>query len=126
MKPSTQLVQKPQATLKGMTTRSPSLSEVTPGPTSAMMPMFSWPKVMPGSAAVRPSYMCRSDPQIAVEVTRTITSFGCWIVGFSTSSTATSNGPLYTTAFMLRSPFGWCSAWCAVTPLPMARVTDIS
>ena len=56
--------------------------------------MFSWPKTMPGSAAVRPSYMCRSEPQIAVEVTRTITSFGCSMPRFSTSSTATLNGPL--------------------------------
>src|SRR5699024_6667671 len=62
--------------------------------------MFSWPKVIPGSASVRPSYMCRSEPQIAVEVIRTITSVGAWMAGSSTSSTATSYGPLYTTAFM--------------------------
>src|SRR6187399_353203 len=97
--PATQFLQNPQATLNGMTTRSPDLSEVTPSPTSSMIPMFSWPNTMPGSAAVRPSYMCRSEPQIAVEVTRTMTSLGCCSRGLSTSSTATLNGSLYTIAF---------------------------
>lgn len=31
------------------------------------MPMFSWPKIKSGSAGVRPSYMCRSEPQMLVE-----------------------------------------------------------
>ena len=30
------------------------------------MPMFSWPKIRPAWAAVRPWYMWRSEPQIAV------------------------------------------------------------
>ena len=36
---------------------------------------------MPGSAAVRPSYMCRSEPQMQLEVILTITSFGCFYLG---------------------------------------------
>ena len=65
---------------------------VTPPPTSSMMPRFSWPNTMPGSAAVLPSYMCRSDPQMQAEVIRTMTSLGCSIRGSGTSSTATSKG----------------------------------
>lgn len=48
-----------------MTTRSPFLSKVTPSPSSSTMPMFSWPKVIPGSAPVRPSY-CRRGGQWSV------------------------------------------------------------
>ena len=51
------------------------------------------PLMRAASAAVRPSYMCRSEPQMALEVMRTMTSLGCSIRGFSTSSTATLNGP---------------------------------
>ena len=61
---------------------------------ASTIPRFSWPNTMPGAAAVRPSYMCRSEPQMAVEVTRTMTSLGCSIRGSGTSSTATLNGPL--------------------------------
>jgi len=59
-----------------------------------MIPMFSWPKTMPSWAAVRPSYMCKSDPHMQDEVILTITSFGCSIFGSGTFSTATLNGPL--------------------------------
>ncbi len=62
--------------------------------------MFSCPKMMPASAAVLPSYMCKSDPQMAAVVTLTITSFGPWMPGFWTSSTSTLNGPFQTTAFI--------------------------
>src|SRR5215217_4740194 len=60
--------------------------------------------MMPGWAPVRPSYMCRSDPQMAVEVIRITTSVGFRILASSTSSTATLNGSWYTTAFTKYSP----------------------
>ena len=44
-------------TLKGITTRSPTFRRATPAPISVTSPMFSCPKTMPGSAAVRPSYL---------------------------------------------------------------------
>ena len=98
--PATQLRQEPQAILNGTETRSPTLIRLTPGPVSSTIPMFSWPSTLPSSTEVRPSYMCRSDPQILVVVIRTSASFASSIRGCGTSSTATSNGPLYTTAFM--------------------------
>ena len=49
---------------------------------------FSCPKVRPGSKLVRPSYMCRSEPQMLVAVIRTSTSAGCSILASGTSSTA--------------------------------------
>lgn len=74
--PSSQFRQRPSATLNGMTTRSPFFSRVTPSPSSSTRPRFSCPylvhscqcqqiyileldvpKVIPGSAAVLPSYM---------------------------------------------------------------------
>src|ERR1700733_3206101 len=98
--PATQLRQVPQAMLNGTETRSPGLIQLTPGPVSSTMPVFSWPSTLPCSTLVRPSYMCRSDPQMLVVVIRTIASPGASILGCGTSSTATLNGPLYTTAFM--------------------------
>src|SRR3954447_4533346 len=62
--------------------------------------MFSWPKTRPVSKLVRPSYMCRSEPQMLVVVMRTRMSFGSSIRASGTSVTATSPGPWYTTAFM--------------------------
>src|ERR1700733_8844994 len=59
---------------------------------------------MPGSRLVRPSYMCRSDPQILVVVIFTSTSVGCSILASGTSLTTTSRGPSYTSAFILGSP----------------------
>ena len=57
--PSSQFLQRPSATLKGITTRSPFLSKTTPAPASVITPMFSWPKIrpVPPSAAVLPSYL---------------------------------------------------------------------
>lgn len=57
--PSSQLRHRPSATLNGITTRSPFLSNTTPAPASIMTPIFSWPKInpVPPSAAVRPSYL---------------------------------------------------------------------
>ena len=84
-----QLRQVPQAMLNGTDTRSPTLIRLTAAPTSSTMPMFSWPRTLPSSTAVRPSYMCRSEPQMLVVVIRTIASVGSSIVGSGTSSTAT-------------------------------------
>ncbi len=55
--------------------------------------MFSWPKTVPSSTLVRPSYMWRSEPQMLVVVMRTIASRGVSIRGSGTSSTATEYGP---------------------------------
>ena len=65
--------------------------------------MFSCPNTMPGCAGVRPSYMCRSDPQIPVEEIRTMQSVALSMRGSSTSSTATWLVPLHTTAFVVSS-----------------------
>src|SRR5487761_151950 len=55
---------------------------------------------MPACAFVRPSYICRSEPQIAGEVTLTRTSVGACTFGSGTVSTATLNGSLCTSAFI--------------------------
>src|SRR5687768_8876447 len=47
--------------------------------------------------------MCKSEPQIAVEVTRTMASRGSRMRGCSTSSTCMCLGRWYTTAFMAAS-----------------------
>jgi hypothetical protein len=60
--------------LNGSTTRSPALIDFTAGPTCSITPRFSWPKIVPGSVGVRPSYMCRSLPQIAAVVSRSTAS----------------------------------------------------
>ena len=39
--------QVPHETLNGTTTRSPTLSSVTPDPTSATTPIGSWPRMSP-------------------------------------------------------------------------------
>src|SRR5436305_3899314 len=44
--------------------------------------------------------MCRSDPQILVDVTRTIASVASWIDGSGTVSTRTSRLPCQATAFI--------------------------
>src|SRR3954451_8877943 len=49
-------------------------------------------------SGIRPWYRCRSDPQIAARVTRTIASFGCSMGGTSFSSTRIRYGPRYTIA----------------------------
>jgi hypothetical protein len=41
VKPAWQFLQKPQATLNGITTRSPACNVATPGPASSMTPRFS-------------------------------------------------------------------------------------
>src|SRR4051794_32107354 len=88
-----------------MTTYSPTFTLSTPSPTSTTWPMFSWPNQRPVSKSVRPSYMCRSDPQMFVVVMRTSTSVGRSMRASGTSFTLTWRGPSYTTAFTLSSWF---------------------
>ncbi len=100
-----QLKQLPQAMLKGSTTRSPFLICFTAAPTSTTTPMFSWPITIPGFASVRPSSMCRSLPQIPLEVIRITASVGLSTRAFSTSSTFTFLPSCNTTACMVLSAF---------------------
>src|ERR1700760_884334 len=79
---------------------SPTLILSTASPTAMTSPTFSWPKTRPSSKSVRPSYMCRSEPQMLVAVIRTSASVGLSIVASGTSSTLTLRGPWYTTAFI--------------------------
>src|SRR4051812_20128119 len=80
-------------------TRSPGTRFCTDEPTCSTTPMNSCPKVVPTLVSgIRPWYRCRSDPQIAALVTRTIASLGCSIGGTSFSSTRTLYGPRYTIA----------------------------
>ena len=70
---------------KGTTTRSPTLSRVAPAPTSSTTPIASWPRMSPLSRYMpRTPYRCRSEPQIAVDVTRTIASVACSMRGSGT------------------------------------------
>jgi hypothetical protein len=87
------LRQVPQAMLNGTDTRSPALTRPTAPPTSSTIPVFSCPRILPFSTAVRPSYMCRSDPQMLVVVIRTIASVGASIRGSGTCWTDTVRGP---------------------------------
>ncbi len=64
-----------------------SLVALLSGPTSSTMPMFSWPKTKPGSAGVRPSYMCRSEPRMLEAVMRMMSSVG--------ASMPPSSGPAF-------------------------------
>src|SRR6201996_4498935 len=79
---------------------SPTWIFSTAPPTSITSPTFSWPKIRPCSKSVRPSYMCRSEPQMLVLVIRTSASVGFSMRASGTSSTLTLRGPWYTTAFM--------------------------
>src|SRR3954452_4445091 len=100
-----------------MTTRSPGLQLVTSGPTSSTIPIGSWPRVSPSPMnGPITSYRWRSDPQIAVEVIRTIASVGSWICGSGTSSTRTSLFPCQATAFMVGLPLE-----VGLRPLPGAH-----
>src|ERR1700761_7126985 len=84
---------------------SPTLTLSTALPTAITSPTFSWPNTWPSSKSVRPSYMCRSEPQILVAVIRTSASVGFSILASGTSSTLTLRAPWYTTAFT-RISFG--------------------
>src|SRR5215203_5612504 len=87
--------------LNGSTTYSPTCTLSTPAPTSTTRPRFSCPNQRPVSKSVRPSYMCRSEPQMFADVISTRTSVGFSIFASGTSLTLTCPGPSYTTAFML-------------------------
>src|ERR1700755_2043046 len=90
--------------LNGMTTRSPTARLVMSPPTSVTTPIASCPSTSPGDRyGPSPPYRCRSEPQIAVEVTAMIASFGSWIRGSGTSVTRTSRLPCHVSALMNRS-----------------------
>ena len=100
-KPRLHIQQCPQEMLNGITTRSPGRMWVTSGPTSSTMPIGSWPRMSPLSMYMpSTSYRCRSEPQIAVEVIRTIASVGSWILGSGTVSTDTFAVPCQVKALM--------------------------
>src|SRR3954468_9745860 len=89
----------PQKMVKGTMTWSPRLRFRTSEPTSSTTPTNSCPNVVPTRVSgIIPWYRCRSDPQIAASVTRTIASPGCSIAGTSFSSTRILYGPRYTIA----------------------------
>src|SRR4051812_5579513 len=88
--------------LNGTATRSPGASWWTSEPTASTMPIGSWPRMSPGPMkAPSTSYRCRSEPQMPLDVTRTIASVGCSIVGSGTSSTRTSCVPCQVNAFIV-------------------------
>ena len=66
-------------------------------PASATVPMASWPNRMPTPVGAS-WYRWRSEPQIAVRSTVTITPSGPGSTGSGTSSTRTSRGPSRTVA----------------------------
>src|SRR5215210_7837430 len=91
----------PHAMLNGITTRSPGFRSVTSAPTSSTTPIGSWPRMLPSLMnAPSTSYRCRSDPQMPLEVTRTIASVGSSIAGSGTLSTRTSRFPCQVRAFI--------------------------
>jgi hypothetical protein len=66
---------------------------------SSTTPTPSWPGIVPSfMPAIVPLIMCRSVPQIALEVSRTTASVGSCIVGSGTSSSLMSPTPWKTTA----------------------------
>ena len=101
-RPVEHMVQCPQEMVKGTTTRSPGRTPVTSAPTSSTMPIGSWPMMSPAVMnGPSTSYRWRSEPQIAVEVTRMIASVGCWRIGSGTVSTLTRSVPCQVTALMI-------------------------
>src|SRR6478735_1685786 len=105
--PFRHMTQCPQEMLKGMTTLSPTAMSVTAAPISCTIPIGSWPRMSPGFMyGPSTSYRCRSDPQIADEVTLMIASVGSSILGSGTSSTRTSRLPCQVTA-LIGCPSQW-------------------
>ena len=101
----------PQEIWNGITTRSPTASRDTFEPTSSTTPIGSCPRMSPAFMnAPRVSYRCRSDPQMLVEVIRTMASLGCSIRGSGTSSTDTLRLPCHVTALMVALSWCWSSA----------------
>src|SRR5580658_4854206 len=83
-------------------TRSPTDRVLTPGPTVVTVPTASCPRIVPGTvSATSPFKMCRSEPQIVVASTRTMTSPSSWLTGSGTSFQVFDPGPSYTSAFMV-------------------------
>ena len=118
---SSQKKHSPQEMVKGTTTRSPTCSSVTSGPTSSTIPMNSWPRMSPSfMPGTLPRYRCRSDPQMAVAVTRNTMSSAAWMAGSGTVSTRTSCAPCQVSAFM-DSPQGMGKVICKPRP---ARAGD--
>ncbi|HXG70712.1 MAG TPA: hypothetical protein VNJ04_08895 [Gemmatimonadaceae bacterium] len=65
----------PHEIVNGTTTRSPFFNFFTRRPTLTTSPMNSWPRMSPRCiVGTRPFTRWRSDPQIAVDVMRTMTS----------------------------------------------------
>lgn len=88
--------------VEGMTTRSPALRLRTPGPISSTTPVPSWPRMVPGRRpSMVPRMKCRSVPQMALVVRRTMASVSCSITGSATSSRRMSPMAWNTTAFMI-------------------------
>ncbi len=126
--PCSQARQLPQAIGKGTTTRSPTRRFDTSGPTSTTSPMNSWPRMSPLSmVGMKPSYRCRSEPQIADEVMRMIASRAFRILGSGTVRTSTVLRPIQQLAFMgsssrhglrdgLTARAGRDAAWPAAAP----------
>src|SRR3954471_23572144 len=105
--PCWQEKQLPQAMGKGTTTRSPTFRFFTLFPVSTTSPMNSCPRMSPFSmVGTKPLKRCRSEPQIAVEVTRTIASRELRILGSGTCSTRTFFLSIQQLAFITRSPGG--------------------
>src|SRR3954451_36147 len=93
----------PQQMVNGMTTRSPFLRFLTSLPTSSTMPIGSWPMMSPDFiVGMNPSYRCRSDPQMAVDLIRTTASLESSIFASRTVSNTTSPVPCQTIAFIGR------------------------
>jgi hypothetical protein len=68
--------------VEGMTTRSPGLKFGACGPVSSTTPTASWPRIVPGRIpGMVPRTKCRSVPQIALVVIRTIASAESPITG---------------------------------------------
>src|SRR5665647_1912839 len=67
------------------------------------------------TAGTSPFRIWRSEPQIVVVVSFTMTSVGAIIVGFGTSSRARRPGPWYTSAFLSRSLLVRCRAFAGGT-----------
>src|SRR4051812_45996606 len=98
--------QLPHAIGKGTTTRSPTLRFETPRPVSTTSPMNSWPRMSPFFiVGMYPSYRCKSEPQIAVELIFTIASRSLRIFGSGTFSTWTVLRPDHTFALTAHPPY---------------------
>jgi hypothetical protein len=75
----------PQEMKEDTTTLSPTWWRVTPGPTSTTSPMNSWPMTSPFSmVGMYPPSRWRSDPQVVVRRTRTMTSCSFTMTGSGT------------------------------------------